>query len=252
MATRSYIIKQNKDGTFNARYHHWDGYPLALGNFLSQNLSSPQRVGWLFGLNRAFSSIMAKKSEYEYSSLNKNPNSDEMVEYDKSFSCLQDKYIKLLNSQDQISTDVNMRASFDVLKEICDEEYQYFYDNKKNKWNIVIEFKDSLEDSVFLEVEKFMNYFNILKYHSENPNKSYIAEKMSISEEKLDSHLRSWLNHQSHPSIKNFIEYSAHSFINNVYDNRSYVKYIDSLAQKVLLEDEIKSKNNKPRERPKF
>ena len=50
MATRSLIAKQNEDGTYNAIYCHWDGYPSSNGVILVENYKTLSDVDQLLAL----------------------------------------------------------------------------------------------------------------------------------------------------------------------------------------------------------
>jgi len=50
MSTRSNIIRENLDGSFDEIYSHWDGYPSHHGPILLENYSTPEKVQALLDL----------------------------------------------------------------------------------------------------------------------------------------------------------------------------------------------------------
>src|SRR5689334_13390131 len=50
MSTRSDIIRQNLDGSYDKIYCHWDGYPSNNGKILLEHYADPQKVGALIAL----------------------------------------------------------------------------------------------------------------------------------------------------------------------------------------------------------
>jgi len=71
MATRSYIGKQNSDGTIRAIYCHWDGYPNHVGRLLNDHYDEETKVdnllnlGDLSSLNSTLEETVAYKHDRE-------------------------------------------------------------------------------------------------------------------------------------------------------------------------------------------
>jgi len=50
MGTRSNIARENADGSIDAIYCHWDGYPSCNGNILLNNYQDPEKIDQLIAL----------------------------------------------------------------------------------------------------------------------------------------------------------------------------------------------------------
>lgn len=50
MGTRSNIVRENEDGTFDSIYCHWDGYPSNNGRLLYEHYNTPEMVAKLLKL----------------------------------------------------------------------------------------------------------------------------------------------------------------------------------------------------------
>ena len=61
MATRSYIGRENADGTITAIYCHWDGYPEHHGPILLNHYNTPEKVDSLIALGNL--AILAESTE---------------------------------------------------------------------------------------------------------------------------------------------------------------------------------------------
>ena len=177
MSTRADIIKKNKDGTFDTRYHHWDGHIDSLGEFLHTYFNSPQKVNWLFDIKRPFSSIMGSlKFEVDLQDVNRRKN---IVQYGDEFGDLKNDIciIAYINE-----SDASKRADFQTMKEICDQEYQYFYDEEKNKWSVVVNFNDNFKNSDLIEVESFLNLYKLASSLVKGQDKNEVISQFSTDE----------------------------------------------------------------------
>ena len=107
MSTRSLIVKQNQDETYNAIYCHNDGHPYNNGIMLVENYNTPSEVDQLLALG-------------DLSSLN--TTLDTTVAYHRDMG-------RDYEAADYLET-------FDVLKKFggeCWADYIYIY-NKDNEW----------------------------------------------------------------------------------------------------------------------
>ena len=165
MATRSYILKENDDGTFSARYHHWDGYPDGLGVFLHENLGSKERVDWLFGLDRSFSTVMSNKSytgigvgDFVKSEYEKCKKSDCAFDFPKDWNVSDDVYVRTHEKGDQGG--LLNSTSWERVSSQADEEYTYLF--KNGAWHFVILQDEDLSKSVFIKTIDFLKIVSVL------------------------------------------------------------------------------------------
>lgn len=69
MGTRSAIFKEQKDGTFQGIYCHWDGYIEGVGTVLYEHYQEPRKTQRLINQKKALSSLGVKGKvlcEYDY------------------------------------------------------------------------------------------------------------------------------------------------------------------------------------------
>ncbi|EPH71424.1 hypothetical protein D929_02206, partial [Enterococcus faecalis 02-MB-P-10] len=60
MGTRSAIFKEQKDGTFQGIYCHWDGYIEGVGAVLYEHYQDPRKTQRLINQKKALSSLGVK------------------------------------------------------------------------------------------------------------------------------------------------------------------------------------------------
>jgi hypothetical protein len=117
MATRSQIGLKFDDGTVLSVYHHWDGYPEALGAKLAQCYTTKEQVADLID-GGSISTIMAK------SGWDGTPFKQETVLY-YSERGDQDTEPEQLESVDE----------FYIYTRRCDGEFAYLFDQVTNAWS---------------------------------------------------------------------------------------------------------------------
>ena len=110
MGTRSYIGKQNQDGSIRAIYCHWDGYPDHVGKVLKKHYNKEDELDALLDLG-------------DLSSLA--PTLDESVAYARD-----------RGATDVDATTLENELAFSCHALRCGAEYKYLY-SRDGKWKIV-------------------------------------------------------------------------------------------------------------------
>lgn len=239
MSTNSTFIKSNSDGSFSIRYHHWDGYPGGVGEFLSTVVNTQKKVDWLFDLNRGFSTMMRSKPDqnsYQYAHDEYAQNGN--VDWPKLFASpqTQTKYIATMNDPDSWS---NSQYWHEL--ENWAQEYNYIWEN--DRWNIILHYGASFSQCVFIDVP---NYIKFSKMLSELDVESsdiefsweFWAEKMECSQHRAQSTIEDWQKMTLDQRIKIF-----EHCLNVDHSENNFVEQLDAWVVSQKLQQSIVAKD---------
>ena len=250
MATRSYILKENDDGTFSARYHHWDGYPDGLGAFLHEHLSSKEKVDWLFDLERSFGSVFSKKS-YPGSTMNSQAKDDYKqnkqggtgFDYPKEFSVQGNVYVHAHPAKDQGG--VITRKSWGEVFEGTNKSYAYLF--KNSAWYILIHRAENWQDCRLVKISDFLKVRTIVGVIEEGDALPKILEKLK-ERQKERGVCRFW-DVSSPSELKNVFDIwvgmpsveqdALLEYLKYGYDLDNRVDFFDQLAKSKVSQEEL-------------
>lgn len=192
MATGSYIIKSNGDGSFSGRYHHRDGFPSGLGLFLSNFVNTPDRVDWLFSHKRGFSSLLcrhhprAKWDNASQKDYQKGLNDGSILDYPASFGAPEGSFVGAHLSGDK--TGMFENAPWIAAAKIATEEYTYLF--MESAWHLVVKQKHDFEACVFVPVKDVLGFEYMMQHLPETIEK-HQQGKLSEREEVL---IQTWFD----------------------------------------------------------
>lgn len=177
MATRSYILKENDDGTFSGRYHHWDGYPDGVGIFLHTYINTSEKVKWLFDLNRSFSSIQRAKSypglsgRFAEDKYDQSKKDNCAIDYPASFKAPDNVYIGAHPEKDQGGLFSSL--PWKKANEEAQESYTYLF--KNNTWYVLLSRLEDFCDCKMVPVFTLLNLQSAICQTKESLDETFAA-----------------------------------------------------------------------------
>lgn len=241
MSTNSTFIKSNSDGSFSIRYHHWDGYPDGVGEFLSTVVNTQKKVDWLFDLNRGFSTMMrSKPDENSHQYAHAEYAQDGNVEWPKLFNSpqAQTKYIATMDNSDSWNNNQNWSDLED-----WSQEYNYIWEN--DRWNIVLQYGSSFAQCIFVEVDSYIKFQKMLsELEVEDGDIEFswesFAEKMNCSQHRAKQTIQAWQKIPWDQRIKIF-EHCLHID----HHENNFVEQLDAWFVNQKLQQSISVKETK-------
>lgn len=100
MSTRSFIARQNKNGSIDYVYCHWDGYLSYNGFILFTNYHNAEKVNKLFEKKLGFSSLCPDVSEIEFAKDLPMETATDLEEFEKVIEknwCIEYIYLAIIN-----------------------------------------------------------------------------------------------------------------------------------------------------------
>ena len=244
MATRSFICLPDDNGTFSARYHHWDGYVDGLGEYLHEMVGTLDKAKWLFGLNRSFSTIMSTipsaRDEKWYHE--RYSDKEKVVNWPKDWEDNK-KYRKtFLECHPADDADGCLdHEPWEKVSDFCNEAYTYIF--KDGSWQVFLVQDGNWSRCVTIDVKILSTLHNICKHLQECPaaDVKSIAAALDTPQKTIKSALKFW--GASGDDIRN-------NFMDK-YQREDYDQppefMLDALNLSLTLKKELKNSAGRPR-----
>lgn len=239
MSTNSTFIKSNSDGSFSIRYHHWDGNPEGVGEFLSTVVNTQKKVDWLFGLNRGFSTMMRSKPDANsHKSAHDKYADASSFDWPKMFtpSQTQNKYISTLNGSGNWS---NSEKWGDV--KTAAQEYNYLWEN--DCWNVVLQYGSSFAQCIFIDVANYIKFNKMLSSLEIEVGKIELSwesfsQKMNCSQASAKNTIQAWQKMTLDQRVKIF-----EHCLNIDHNENNFVEQLDAWVVSQKLQQSIVAKD---------
>ena len=252
MSTNATFTVSHPDGTFSSRYHHWDGQVKGLGVFLRDTVDTPEKVDWLFGLQRGFNSLMHDRpvNEDSPSSVQTSVAGGNVVntnmtllwyqQYKKDGLALDwpplfkkqcsDLYIQLMKPSERF---VRNHQTWTQLDDFCDEEYNYIFDNV---WKLIVHRAPSFQKSLMVDVRDIVVFKKICQAAvTPQTTPQLLADEWQVSPQKAQNMIQKWQNvsFENRCRIAEFIDFYSPTKAEN------FVRTFDAWAIKTQLQSNL-------------
>lgn len=242
MSTNATFSLRHADGTFSSRYHHWDGYVDGLGLVLAEVVNTPQKVEWLFALDRSFSTLFSTiplPGTWLANDLTMRAYQDKSraLDWPSMFAHprIEGTYIARLDAGKQL----NGCTWAEVVSN--SREYDYVFDGS---WKLLLSAGSTWETSVATDVLDYVAWKNILTaYAEEHETLEDIAEETDMTVEDVERFVGKW--HTSSPLVQDEVckefefDYDA--------SGKEIMNNLDAQRTKRLIEDQLPPTHPVPR-----